>query len=157
MNDTEYEKILEENIRYHFLRGCESFEDIKNKVHGADPNLVNKLYEKISKEYSGSSERNKNQKLEEDARALNASLPLSLPAPDPLRSQWWFTLDSTVKIAKKLREFALDNPVAFLGSPTVGHYYSYCNYSNTTILDVDLDVIDSLILPDNVKAVCYDV
>ena len=157
MSDAEYEKELEENIKYHFLRGCESFEDIINKVHGADPNLVNRLYKIISKEYSGSSKKTGTQKLEEDARALNASLPLSLPAPDPLRSQWWFTLDSTVKIAEKLREFALDNPVAFLGSPTVGHYYSHCKYSNTTILDVDLEVIKSLSLPDSAKAARYDV
>lgn len=157
MSDAEYEKELEENIKYHFLRGCESFEDIINKVHGADPNLVNRLYKIISKEYSGSSKKTETQKLEENARDLNASLPLSLPAPDPLRSQWWFTLDSTVKIAEKLREYALDNPVAFLGSPTVGHYYSHCKYSNTTILDVDLEVIKSLSLPDSAKAARYDV
>ena len=60
MSDAEYEKELEENIKYHFLRGCESFEDIINKLHGADPNLVNQLYKIISKEYSGSSKKTKN-------------------------------------------------------------------------------------------------
>ncbi len=139
------------------MRGHERFEDIIKKVHGADPKLVNKLYRKILRECTGHSKKTEYQKLEENARGLNAYLPLSLPAPDPLRSQWWFTLESIVKIAEKILEFSIDEPVAFLGAPTVGHYYSHCEYSKTTILDVDSEVIQSLTLPDNASAVCYDV
>ena len=152
-----YNEELKVSIKHLISIGYRDFESIQDKLHCADPKLVNTLYESILNEIKDRSKLVENEKTEAKARALTASLPLNLPAPDPIRAQWWFTLDSTVKIAEKIREFSFDSPVAFLGAPTVGHYYSYRYNVVTTILDVDPAVIKALELPDEANAICYNV
>lgn len=91
------------------------------------------------------------------ARRLSAQLPLELPASDPMRCQWWFTLDSVVDLAEKTWEYAAGGHGAFLGVPTVGFHYAHWLETPTTILDADPDVIQSLKLPPRAAKECYDV
>jgi len=152
-----YIEELQANIKHLISLGHADFESIRDKLHGADPKLANACYESVMKEIEVSSKLVEDTKVEAKARALNASLPIDLPAPDPLRAQWWFTLDSAVRIAEKIREFSFDRPVAFLGAPTVGHYYSHRYKTETVILDVDPEVVNALRLPDTAKSMRYDI
>jgi hypothetical protein len=80
---------------------------------------------------------------EASARRAAAQLPIGLPAPDPLQSQWWFTLDSVVDLSDTAWRFG-GGPAAFLGCPTVGHHYFLRRGTSTTILDVDGDVVSAV-------------
>jgi dGTPase len=68
-----------------------------------------------------------------------------------------FTLDSTINLAEKMWGIVVSGSAAFLGAPTVGFHYAHSFGLPTTILDVDQDIIDSLILPACANKICYGV
>jgi dGTPase len=143
-------------------RGITNYTEILTILGGADPVLVKELLEEVLSKRAKSIENisvsviNKHTQTLH-ARRLSAHLPLSLPAPNPMLSQWWFTLDTVCKLAVRVWELAEDNRVAFLGTPTVGFHYSNCYDDPCSILDVDKHLIESLTLPNSASKFVYDV
>lgn len=138
--------------------GCLSYDEVLIAVGGADPHLVMELYNQIKSTNQETYHLNdKNIKLKKlIARRLSANLPLKLPAPNPMMSQWWFTLDSVSSLSERVWSLSRGNPVAFLGTPTVGYHYAYCYEYKTVILDADSQLIESLELPPSASKYFYD-
>jgi dGTPase len=160
-NDAQkHRKEVKAAILRTLLSGCSTVEDVLIAVGSPDPKLVRELFDEITKEISPKTIKKQRIDLNANAtraRRLSANLPLELPAPDPIRCQWWFTLDSVEKLANKILEYSVGGGVAFLGAPTLGFYYAHWLDSPVTILDADKDVIESLKLPPHVTKQCYDV
>jgi dGTPase len=108
---------------------------------GADPRVVERL---LAEEPIRGQMEAPASKRHDAARRYAAELPLALPAPDPMRSQWWFTLDAVQSLSAKARALSTDGSAAFLGAPTVGHHYAVCYEAETTILDADPDVVEAV-------------
>jgi len=152
---SDYQTELKEKIGKLYSDGYKTLDEIIPFTEGADLILVNKLLKEIttiSKEDEGDLLLSKPQ-----ARNLTANLPLILPAPNPLASQWWFTLDSIEKLSDKIQNLDNSNSSAFIGAPTVGYYFSLCVNSNIGIFDIDADVLKSLALSKKVDLVNYNV
>lgn len=132
-----------------------SLNEMYGEIGGADPKLVEELYKELLTDFEDSEIPQGENNIYE-ARRLSANLPLVLPAPDPMRSQWWFSLDTVQKLSERTWELSANQPVAFLGTPTVGYHFTYCFNSKATIFDNDPDIINSLKLPDNGEAIIYD-
>ena len=67
---------------------------------------------------------------------------MPLPAPDPARSQWWFTGETVDFLAN--RAIALvKGRVLCLGTPTVGHELLGALIT-TLVLDIDQDVVEAV-------------
>ncbi len=105
---------------------------------GADPRLVDDLQKDAVR--AGVADPHARAR-RDAARRYAAELPLRLPAPDPMASQWWFTLGSIESLSETARTLADDGSAVFLGAPTVGHHYAVCYDAETTILDADSDVV----------------
>ena len=155
--ESEYKEEVRRAVNRALAVGYTKFEEIMVVVGSPDPRLLKKVFDEINKKGTPDT-----QKLSDElkakglaARRLSAELPLKLPAADPMRSQWWFTLDSVKYLAERVWEMSANGPAAFLGAPTVGfHYFNWFD-NNTMILDADDDVINSLNLPRN--GFIYDV
>lgn len=144
----DYEKELRMTIKRCLMQGYNDLESILPHAGGADARTVRKMIDEIKntsefKQFiSGKDDEQSAQ-----ARRLSAMLPLSLPSPDPIKSQWWFTLDTMSKLSTMMWELSSGNPVAFIGAPTVGYYYSHRYNSDILVLDADKDVLNCLKLP----------
>ncbi len=156
--ESEYEEEVSRAVYRALAVGYTTFEEILVTVGSPDPRLLKKVFDEITKKGPFPDA----QKLSGDlkakglhARRLSAELPLKLPAADPMRSQWWFTLDSVMYLAERVWGVSANEPAAFLGTPTVGFQYFNWFDNNTTILDADSDVINSLDLSRN--GIIYDV
>lgn len=144
-------------IERAFAQGLQTYDEILATLGGADPSLVRNLYDELKarQKPSATSLNLKANALE--ARRLTASLPLSLPAPNPMISQWWFTLNTVVQLSERVWSLSRGQHAAFLGTPTVGYHYARCYSQNTSVLDVDPDIVHYLELPEIASKVLYDV
>ena len=159
-NDLQYQSEVKEAIRRSLAAGSRTFEEVLIVLGAPDPRLVKALYEQVRAEPGFGAIDSDSEKLRTNgtrARRLTSTLPLRLPAADPVRCQWWFTLDSVDSLAKLVWELHGTGRVAFLGTPTVGYFYSNWVSEAVTILDGDQDVIDVLELPSSATKVMYDV
>lgn len=153
-----YREEVKAAIERAVAAGNGTLEEILSVLGSPDPRLVKELFDEVgthSSERVPDSEESAVNAMR--ARRLCANLPLELPASDSMISQWWFTLDSIVHCAETVWRMSGKLPAAFLGAPTVGYYYSQCYNAATTILDVDQDVVPSLVLRSNGSARVYDV
>jgi dGTPase len=66
-----------------------------------------------------------------------------LPAPDPSRSQWWFTGETVDFLANRAIALANGGRVLCLGAPTVGHELLSASIE-TLVMDVDQDVVKAV-------------
>jgi hypothetical protein len=154
-----------EEVKAAILRalasGRSTVDEVLVAVGSPDPRLVRELFQEVmpGNTQSAKSAVARDLKVKgTHARRLSAYLPLELPAPDPMRCQWWFTLDSVVNLAEKIWEYRVDGGrAAFLGVPTVGFHYTNWFETPSTILDADPDVIQSLNLSSLAAKLCYDV
>jgi dGTPase len=138
--ESEYLAKLRASIEFAVEAGL-SGDDFWRAMSGAEPREVDRLLTELRVVIPGPGGVPAKQAA---ARRNAAELPTVLPAPDPLRSQWWFTLDTVEAFSATVRALAGEGAVAFLGAPTVGHYYAVRYETSTTILDADPDVIDSV-------------
>jgi dGTPase len=153
--DIEFKDEIKNTIkRLHYSMHMK-LEDIYSEIGGADPKLVEELYNELLADHTNHTIPNQENNTYE-SRRLSANLPLDLPAPDPMRSQWWFSLDTVQKLSERVWELSENKPAAFLGTPTVGYHFTHCFNSEATIFDNDPDVINSLKLPANGNAIIYD-
>lgn len=156
--EAEYKEEVRRAVYRALAVGYTTFEEIMAYVGAPDPRLLKEVFDEIKKKGTFPDTRKLSDELKAKglyARRLSAELPLKLPAADPMRSQWWFTLDSVNYLAERVWGMSANEPVAFLGTPTVGfHYFNWFD-NHITILDADCDVINSINLPKN--GIIYDV
>lgn len=122
---------------------------------GADPRLITDLIAEV-KGSSPPADVNQAAQREAEARRRAADLPRVLPSADPMRSQWWFGLDSVVWLSTRTYQLAA-SPAIFIGAPTVAHHYAFRYASPIALLDADEDVVRSIQLPANCMVSTYDV
>ena len=144
-------------VRLAMLKGETSCEDILFIVGGADPLLVADLKNEIEATEQLVELRQTYAEVAARARRETASLPNRLPAADPMRSQWWFTLESAVALSDTLAALTNRAPVAFLGTPTVASHYCIAHNDGSALLDIDRDVVDAVNLPASSLRKRYDV
>lgn len=153
-DNQEHEREVKDAVARALAVGAGSFGDILRAANGADPRLVHRKYSEIKGTdapvaVSATSASR--------ARRLSANLPSLLPAPDPMWSQWWFTLDTTAILAQAAWTLCGGGATAFLGCPTVGYHFRNCYNLPTSILDVDPDVVASLQQNTDANLFRYDV
>lgn len=155
MPDSEYSRELKLSVENLVAKGVTEYFEILRALGGADPRLVEEVLHEVQ---AAEVAEHLEPRDPATARRYTAALPLRLPAPNPLASQWWFTLDSVVRLADRVWWFSKQGKAAFLGCPTVGYYYSYCYAGGATILDLDSDVIAALSdVSDYAHVIQYDV
>jgi dGTPase len=127
--------------------GFSEFQDILARCQGADPRLVAACIKELGMAVpSRTFDRNPSRELF-----------VRLPAPDPFRSQWWFTGECVDSLVNRILTGGNASRVLCLGTPTVGHGLLR-NGLEALVLDADQHVIDAVnaagISP---AAQCYDV
>lgn len=156
-----YLKEVRSEIERIFATGQLTYDEVLKELGGADPALVEKLYEKVkstSRKVSPPREQEQEDKHRQlTARRLSANLPLVLPAANPMMSQWWFSLDTVSSLSKRVWGLSEGRAAAFLGTPTVGFHYAHCFGQKTSILDADPQVIKVLDLPSSASKRQYNV
>ena len=84
-------------------------------------------------------------------------LLIRLPAPDPARSQWWFTGETVLEVAKRTTSAAHGGRVLCLGTPTIAHELISTGVE-VLLLDCDSHVVNAVReLSDKRVAEEYDV
>lgn len=156
-DDEVHKREVKASVERALAAGLDSPDKIWRELMGADPRLASEILQQIRMDTAIKANFEKTIQQEAAARRCAANLPLLLPAPDPVRSQWWFTLETVVWLSNRTQELAGGGAVAFLGAPTAGHHYSFRYGGPVTILDVDQDVIESIKLPDGCIGDIYDV
>jgi len=157
-NDDEYKREVSEAVTRGLASGHDEFAALVERCDGADPGMVDEARNKLASqppEPSGKDRPGSDPRA--TARRLAANLPCLLPAPDPISSQWWFTLDTVETLAEFTHEVVGDGRPLFLGTPTVGFYFSHCYQTKSTILDADTDVISCLAELGETDCQHYDV
>src|SRR6266481_9149367 len=113
--------------------GASELHEILARCQGADPKLVAACIE----------ERGTMPPTRPIERGASRELFVRLPAPDPFRSQWWFTGESVDRLAGRVLSVGDVERVFSLGTPTVGHELSRDSV-DVLILDVDQHVVDAV-------------
>lgn len=124
-NKTRYEWEIKEAIIREIEKGNYQIDQIWSKLKGADPRIVNAIFKTIDEITCSEDDIAKIEKRKAEAKRLAKDLLGYLPAPDKIRSQWWFTVESLPILSKLTRYFTSKNPIAFIGTPTLAHYYHY--------------------------------
>lgn len=92
------------------------------------------------------------------ARARSIDFRRELPPADPVACQWWFDVDTCVRLCERVWELAAGGPVAFLGTPILAHFYSCAGGPAASAFDMDADVISRLTAEACLEAaILYDV
>ncbi|MHB1001827.1 MAG: deoxyguanosinetriphosphate triphosphohydrolase family protein [Armatimonadota bacterium] len=142
-------------IRGAVKSGASDFTAVLKECEGADPNFVYDLYETILKEKIVDNTENSLALVD----PTDTHLWLNLPAPDPARSQWWFTSNTIHSLSKRVDSIALlfDTPRVFcLGAPSIAHYLDQRGIA-VDLVDVDPDVISALSsMSDKSERLVYD-
>ena len=127
--------------------GASELHEILARCQGADPRLVAACVEELG---ATSAARR-------PERGTSGELFVQLPAPDPFRSQWWFTGESVAYLADRVLSTGDEGPIFSLGTPTVGHEL-FRDGADVLMLDVDQHVVDAVNeLSDRAVAQSYDV
>jgi dGTPase len=135
-----HERALRSCIRTAIRDGTGELHEILRRCEGADPVFVARLFAEIA-----------GQPLSEPSVSVPAYEALStlsrlLPAPDPSRSQWWFSSAGLTYFSSLIETRAglFESPRIFcLGTPTLGPHLAHRNFK-VDILDIDEQVLDAL-------------
>src|SRR6185369_14879557 len=93
-------------------QGKVGFGQILQSAEGADPRLVAECL---------ADAKNASPIIPLVAPVPSQELLIRLPAADPVRSQWWFTGETVLDIAKRAIGAARGTRILCLGTPTVAH------------------------------------
>lgn len=150
-----YRQEVELRVRAAVRSGAADFPSILRRCEGADPILVQELYEKQFQAGLIAGVAPHHVRLD----PADPRLSLQLPAPDPAKSQWWFTSRATQSLSDRVEviaSLAREKRVFCLGAPSIGHYLGHRGIA-VDILDVDPDVVNALrLLPENCSVHLYD-
>lgn len=131
-----YEKTLSEKIQLLIQNSIVDFHEILQKCEGADPRKVHELINSLDSNH-----------LEKSLQEIQPNYELIgnkyLPAPDVSYSQWWFeeaTINSINEKIHSIIRFSKEKEILCIGTPTLSLKAS--NHYNTTLLDIDSDVIN---------------
>lgn len=142
---------VDRRIRAARDRGVEDFQEILFYCEGADPNLVRELL--------GAPRLSVATSTGPTLSTYSRDLFVRLPAPDPFRSQWWFSGETVEHLANRAITLANGGRVLCLGTPTVG-YELLSAQIDAHALDVDQHVVAAVMsLSSSEKPVAtqYDV
>jgi dGTPase len=115
-------------------RGVKDFQEILVYCEGADPALVEACM--ASPSSTGAT-------IPKSPATYSRELFVRLPAPNPFRSQWWFTGESVDFLANRAIALVNGGRVLCLGTPTVGHELLSASIT-TLVLDIDQDVVEAV-------------
>ena len=104
MSTERHRNEVRDAIERALASGHETFEEVLRAIGSPDPRMVEELFAEAKTGAKKSGRLIQSDDLLAKgyrARRLSAHLPLDLPAPDPMWSQWWCTLDSTVTLAQR--------------------------------------------------------
>lgn len=107
--------------------------DVLVRCEGADPRLVASIIAEVQPESPAPSS---------PGRLQTTAFAGGAPAPNPLASQWWFTVETVERLAKLAKDESSDRRSAKLlavGAPTVALQYSRL-YGEATAVDIDRDL-----------------
>jgi dGTPase len=142
-----FNKKLEAKVKALYLSGVDNLSDIVRKSDGADPLLLEPIFNTLKKLKEQELENPRNEKDEEELDKSNYLIEAykekffhKLPAANPLHFQWWFTLSSQENIATKILELGVDR-VATIGAPTVASVLASKNQP-VALFDIDIDIIN---------------
>jgi len=169
--DTEeiFDNKLKAKVKALYLSGVDNLSDIIRKSDGADPLLLEPIFNELKKlKEQGHLQKEINDKRVDKSKylveAYKEKFFHKLPAANPLHFQWWFTLSSQENIATKILELGVER-VATIGAPTVASILASKNQP-VALFDIDIDVInlytkvfcnDSQSLNKDFRAYKYDV
>ena len=129
-------------------QGKTEFHQILQSVDGADPALVVECLREAKDATPDASLM---------AAVASQELLIRLPAPDPARSQWWFTGETVLDVAKSTATAAHGGQVLCLGTPTIAHELISSGV-DVLLLDCDPHVVNAVReLSDKPVAEEYDV
>src|ERR1700722_563063 len=140
--EAEYKNAVIQVIQAAVRAGYRDLNDILRQCEGADPVLVAELLK--SKPTGGVSPTT-------GANSYESLSPLSrkLPAPDPFRSQWWFSSSGISHLLNivAVRASLFESPrILCLGVPTLAPYLFNRNY-HIEVLGVDEQVLAAIAPP----------
>jgi len=138
---TEYENNVTKCIRVALASGFSDLNEVLQHCQGADPVLGARLLEKERGQPS-----NENTRAQFPTPDDVSSISYRLPAPDPSRSQWWFSTRGLSYLSRLVRTQAAkltECRVFSLGTPTLGGNLARSD-TRISVLDIDGDVISSL-------------
>jgi dGTPase len=115
--------------------GHTDFNRILPQCEGADPALVAECIKQVGGRRDTATSTTASVHVRE--------LFVRLPAPDPSRSQWWFTGETVDQLAKTAIGSANGGPVLCLGTPTIGHELISFGVG-ALVLDVDHHVVNAV-------------
>lgn len=152
----EYRDLVKHAILRVTSLGIHDLDEIISELGSPDPRLVSELFYEVEAEVINKSDTYEIHADEGKARRESSDLLLQLPAPNPMTSQWWFTLDSVEYVARKVWSFSRGGNCAFLGSPTAGYYFANWTGKQVCVLDIDKHVIHAVNSPERLHAELYD-
>jgi dGTPase len=121
--------------------------DVLRQCEGADPRIVHEIYKELKANQSSEADRQESiPRSIEHFRSLSSFSSWRLPAADPSKAQWWFTLDTVdwlTETVVSVLEGLEEQHLLFLGAPTPAYRMASMGYS-CTVLDVDKDVLEVL-------------
>jgi len=139
--ENKWQEELTNKIRILINLGYSTLEEIIPKCDGAQPKDIKKIYDTME---IFDCKKNKFIKTKELYTICN-----NLPAANPLFYQWWYTAKSRENILTRVLEIKHDR-VLCLGTPTIA-IILMINNINTTLFDIDGDIIENLKVYDEYK------
>lgn len=118
-------------ISSKIAEGYTSTEDILPFCEGAQPKDVKKYFDELIKTSI---------KLKSADTSVANTFFYSIPAPNPLSYQWWFTREAQEGLAKKVLNNCPDAKIMCIGTPTIAASLKARNAS-VYLLDIDADII----------------
>src|ERR1035438_9842586 len=115
-------------------QGKAGFHQILQCVEGADPGLVAECLGEA---------KDLAPKPPLLTAVASQELLIRLPAPDPARSQWWFTGETVLEVAKRTTSAAHGGRVLCLGTPTIAHELISSGVE-VLLLDCDSHVVNAV-------------
>lgn len=140
-SEAEHEKNVRECVRAALASGVSDLGEVLQQCQGGDPVLVSKLLGEEQKQFALTQGQIRPIVLD-DASSISSRFP----APDPSRSQWWFSTKGLSYLLRLVRAQTSRNEHArifSLGTPTLGGSLAHSGM-NVSVLDIDADVISSL-------------
>jgi dGTPase len=149
-----HQEAVRRSIYAAIRAGAVGLSEVLRKSEGADPVLVSNLLATITHSGPGSAIGSAGR------HQVLSTLSRQLPAPDPSRSQWWFSTAGLTHllnaIATRTGAFEVSPRIFCLGAPTLGPYLA-SNNLDLDILDIDEEVLQALRpLDANAKTLVYD-
>ena len=146
--DDSYKAALDAAIEAAIDNGAASIEEICVRCKGAGIDIVARRVPELG--YTDEQIRHRVYRSSQRAalaRNRAGSVLSHLPAPDPERAQWWFTLETVERLASVLASLSNRTELALLAMPSVAAYYATRYEANVTLFDCDPDVVKAASIP----------